>query len=67
MARLESVVFCDGCGVEITVAPHVQDGKVYCCKDCADGYECDCASLVEQLEDERHDSSTASGVDDLIL
>jgi hypothetical protein len=67
MARLESVVFCDGCGVEITVAPVVQEGKVYCCKDCADGYECDCASLLEQVEEERHDSENIPGIDDLML
>ncbi len=65
MSRLESVIYCDGCGVEITVAPVVQDGKVYCCKDCADGYECDCAAPVE-LDDERRDTSTVSGMDDLM-
>jgi hypothetical protein len=35
-------VVCDGCGVEITWAAVVLDGKTYCCQDCAEGRECEC-------------------------
>ncbi len=35
---------CDECGAEITWTPVVIDGRPYCCRDCAVGLECDCAS-----------------------
>ena len=37
-----STIVCDGCGVEITWAAVVLDGKTYCCQDCAEGRECEC-------------------------
>jgi len=35
---------CDECGAEITWTPVVIGGRPYCCRDCAVGLECDCAS-----------------------
>lgn len=52
MVKIEESVFCDGCGVEILVAPVARDSQVYCCDDCAEGYECKCAETVE-IEDPR--------------
>lgn len=37
-----STIVCDGCGVEITWAAVVLDGKTYCCPDCAAGRACEC-------------------------
>ena len=37
-------ICCDECGVEITWRQTVIDGRTYCCRDCAVGLECDCAS-----------------------
>jgi hypothetical protein len=51
MVRIENSVFCDGCGVEILLAPVVQEGSLFCCKDCADGLECECSAIVEADEE----------------
>ena len=45
-------VYCDECGVEITWTPVVIDGRPYCCRDCAVGLECDCASSDPRWVDE---------------
>ncbi len=62
MVKIENTVFCDGCGVEITLSPVVKDHGEYCCEDCAQGYECECGKrmeLDEDLEANRdHDLST---------
>jgi hypothetical protein len=56
MAEIEGVVFCDGCGVEITWSPVVLQGAKtaahqragqYCCVDCADGRPCQCGERME--------------------
>ncbi len=51
MVWLDHSLFCDGCGVEIDWAPVVVKQRRYCCQDCADGRDCDCA-LRTDLEDE---------------
>jgi len=43
---------CDECGVEITWTPVVIDGRTYCCRDCAIGLECDCASSEPRWMDD---------------
>jgi hypothetical protein len=65
MARVDSVIFCDRCGAEITWAPyivspirpdqHVRQGE-YCCQDCAEGRLCKCAERMD-FEDERRNTS----------
>jgi hypothetical protein len=45
-------LYCDECGVEITWTPVVIDGRPYCCRDCAVGLECDCASGEPRLRDD---------------
>jgi hypothetical protein len=52
MADNTSVRYCSGCGIEILLAPVVQDGKIFCCKDCADGLECECGKVQEQEGDQ---------------
>jgi hypothetical protein len=44
MPITEGVVYCDGCGAEITGPPVVQQGMDYCCDLCAKGDECDCGA-----------------------
>jgi hypothetical protein len=51
MAKVNDTRFCDGCGIEITCAPVVKNGLIYCCQDCADGLPCQCEALLE--EDDR--------------
>jgi hypothetical protein len=62
MSRIEDTIRCDGCGVEILGAPLVVASYHYCCQDCRDGLECDCAQRAE-LEDELFEveSSSPSG------
>ncbi len=47
MAHIESTVFCDGCGTEITWTPFMRHEKEYCCEDCAHGIPCSCGDLME--------------------
>ena len=47
MALIEDTLFCDGCGVEIPLSPVIRDHHVYCCEDCAQGYECNCGERME--------------------
>jgi len=42
MPITEGVVFCDGCGAEVTAPPVVRQGQTFCCAVCAEGGECDC-------------------------
>lgn len=48
MPVIDDVPYCDGCGVEIRGAPVVKGKEIYCCQDCADGYECACALEAEE-------------------
>jgi|APLow6443716910_1056828.scaffolds.fasta_scaffold873528_2 hypothetical protein len=48
MAWEEGVLFCDGCGAEITGAPVLRGDKFHCCEDCAEGRECECALIFEE-------------------
>jgi hypothetical protein len=61
MSRSEGVVWCDGCGVEISWAPLVKSDSDmrrgdYCCEDCYAGIPCRCGERME-LEDERREGS----------
>jgi hypothetical protein len=58
MPVIEGTVYCERCGAEIVGAPVVRDGVLYCCDDCADGGECNCALL---LEDDRGRDSEGMG------
>lgn len=68
MARIEGVVHCDGCGVEITWSPVVvrtATGQIqlrqseYCCADCADGRPCRCSERME-FDDETRERGKIS-------
>lgn len=56
MPKIEGVLFCDGCGAEITWSPKIvppvdrannQRPGIYCCLDCAQGRLCACAERME--------------------
>jgi hypothetical protein len=34
------VLYCIGCGAEITLSPFMKDDPSYCCSDCANGLGC---------------------------
>jgi hypothetical protein len=60
MAKIEGVIYCDGCGVEITWSPVIlqatkaaQRSGHYCCADCADGRPCRCAERMEFDDESR--------------
>lgn len=53
MARIENTLFCDGCGVEISLSPYRKDDLDYCCEDCAQGYLCKCGERMELDERRR--------------
>jgi len=46
--RIEDTLRCDGCGVEVLWAPVKVNQLEYCCRDCADGFECNCGSRMEE-------------------
>ncbi len=57
MGWIEGVLFCDGCGAEITMASLVARGAAfYCCARCSDGELCDCGLV---LDDESLEGSAA--------
>lgn len=51
MVKVNEIVFCDGCGAEITCRPYSVNRWVYCCEDCAFGLACQCGDRME-IEDE---------------
>jgi hypothetical protein len=51
MSSIESTIWCDGCGVEITWGPWVRDQQRFCCQDCAQGQTCRCGERMEQEEE----------------
>ncbi|HEX6305087.1 MAG TPA: hypothetical protein VFZ76_12915 [Anaerolineales bacterium] len=53
MSRFKDTTWCDNCGGEIAWVPIVVGSQHYCCRDCLDGYRCECASLMD-LDEERH-------------
>jgi len=61
MTRFREVIWCDGCGAEITWAPvPAPDQRDYCCPDCRDGRPCDCGERME-LDDERRTGASTNG------
>jgi hypothetical protein len=53
------LVWCTGCGLEISWGPFYKDKLPYCCEDCAHGLPCHCAEHLELDEDEYHLSAPA--------
>lgn len=58
-----NTVICDGCGVEITWAALVLDGKTYCCQDCAEGRACECDYPPEEIHSSQQASALAAVAD----
>ncbi len=63
MSEFEGTLRCDGCGVEISLSPIVVGQYHYCCKDCAQGLVCDCATLQDLDETEREKTAGSTQVD----
>ncbi len=63
MAKTNDIVFCDGCGVEITWSPVLKGHEKYCCIDGRDGRECNCAERMELDEDRRGSGNDALAPD----
>jgi len=59
MMYRNEVIWCDGCGVEITWNPVVVENRFYCCQDCAQGYSCNCGERME-LDEELRNSGAES-------
>jgi hypothetical protein len=56
MVKIYEILFCDGCGVEILLAPVVQEQREYCCEDCAQVLPCHCGERLE-LDEQRRAST----------
>ncbi len=61
MSMIENVAICDGCGVEIQIAPVVVGERLYCCQDCLEGRGCDCGARLELDDERRSDGTQTSG------
>ncbi len=59
MARYGNTIWCDNCGAEITWGPIVIGRNHYCCRDCWQGYRCECVDLIEIDEDRRSPESAS--------
>ncbi|MDW8327569.1 MAG: hypothetical protein RMK99_13485 [Anaerolineales bacterium] len=61
MTHFRDVIWCDGCGAEITWAPVLApDQREYCCPDCRDGRPCDCGDRMDP-EDECRSGNLSDG------
>ena len=51
MWQWDDMVYCSGCGVEVTWSPRYRNGRAYCCEDCAHGQVCECDhSILNETE-----------------
>lgn len=58
MARYLETNWCDGCGVEVTWAPVMDQQFMYCCADCHSGLPCPCGERMEQEDERRQPGET---------
>jgi hypothetical protein len=66
MGWIEGVLFCDGCGAEVSMATVVvRDGAFFCCSRCADGERCDCGLILEKGPP--RESEAARGVESPLM
>jgi hypothetical protein len=63
VTRNDEIIWCDGCGAEITLSPVLEDGRKYCCHDCSQGIPCDCGDHMEFDEELRLVKETYSLAD----
>jgi hypothetical protein len=57
MSREVDIIWCDGCGTEITWVPFVIETQDFCCQNCAYGLSCQCGDTMD-WDDEYRDSAT---------
>ncbi|PWB51596.1 MAG: hypothetical protein C3F13_14270 [Anaerolineales bacterium] len=41
------IIWCAGCGIEISWGATIKEGRAYCCEDCSQGIPCLCAESQE--------------------
>lgn len=58
MVQYQKTIWCDGCGVEITWIPLIENEFHYCCLECKQGLRCECGEFRE--EDYREDNAQAA-------
>jgi len=61
MPEYDDVLYCVGCGAEISLAPFMQDDLSYCCSDCANGLGCNCGVTFEEEDAHQQDAGTSFG------
>ena len=61
MTLNDEMVWCDGCGIEITWGPVLVGTHTHCCRDCAQGIPCECGERLE-MDDDRRNVGEASSV-----
>ena len=64
MIRTDDILWCSGCGVEITWSALVIGEHYYCCRDCHDGRPCQCGERMEPDDERRNPRSTTAGIAD---
>lgn len=55
----DELIWCDGCGVEISCGCVVVGGRRFCCQDCAHGIPCRCGERMEMDEGYRNSTSAS--------
>ena len=60
----KKIVWCSGCGIEITWSAITFKGNYFCCDDCSQGIPCACADSVE-LDTNLYKSQSLTRVDNL--
>jgi hypothetical protein len=60
MVHILDSIRCDGCGVEIFLAPVIQGERHYCCEDCAAGRPCQCGKRQDRDDERRTQLGSSS-------
>ncbi len=45
------LIYCRNCGVAIDWLPLIENGCIYCCRDCMSNFSCECTPLDEPEEE----------------
>ncbi len=59
MLHPDNWILCESCGAEVTCGAFVVNDHIFCCKQCYEGYPCNCGERMEIEVDRR--SSQSSG------
>lgn len=50
-------IWCQGCGIEVTWSPYLNNEQMFCCEECSRGIFCRCAERMELDNDRQGNSS----------